>query len=189
MLKQTFQDFDKTKCSHITVSQFSRTLTQLGLLPCPTYFNLLIRKYIDNGNANEVNYVKFCDDVDNVAEMLETVIKGIKPNEKQPDESENIVQNEKDLKLMSTLFSSKRLGQPNSDLADVINKIQAQCVMKRIRINEFFKDFDGLRKGTVTAEQVNQLFRPLSQLALGAHSLALSCSTLSGTCLSLGVSQ
>ncbi len=26
--------------------------------------------------------MKFCSDVDNVAEMLETVIKGIKPNEK-----------------------------------------------------------------------------------------------------------
>lgn len=123
LLKQTFQDFDKTKCSHITVSQFSRTLTSLGLLPCPTYFNLLIRKYIDNGNVNEVNYVKFCDDVDNVAEMLETVIKGIKPNEKVPDSSDNIVNNEQDLKLMSTLFSSKRLADQNSELGDVINKV------------------------------------------------------------------
>ena len=32
---------------------------------------------MDNGNIKEVNYVKFCDEVDNVAEILETVIKGI----------------------------------------------------------------------------------------------------------------
>jgi hypothetical protein len=64
------------------VDQFSRVLTLLGLLPPPQFFDLLVRKYIDNGNPKEVNYVKFCSDVDNVAEMLETVIKGIKPNEK-----------------------------------------------------------------------------------------------------------
>ena len=46
------------------------------MLPPEYYFSLLIRRYIDNGNVKEVNYVKFCDDVDNVAEMLETVIKG-----------------------------------------------------------------------------------------------------------------
>jgi len=45
-------------------------LTQLSLLPKEEYFNLLVRKYIDNGNPKEVNYVKFCDDVDNVQEML-----------------------------------------------------------------------------------------------------------------------
>jgi hypothetical protein len=50
-----------------------------------------VRKYIDNGNPKEVNYVKFCSDVDNVAEMLETVIKGIKPNEKIVLGNEEIV--------------------------------------------------------------------------------------------------
>jgi len=32
---------------------------------------------MDNGNIKEVNYVKFNDEVDNVSEILETVIKGI----------------------------------------------------------------------------------------------------------------
>lgn len=53
-------------------------MTLLGLLPEERYFDLLIRRYIDNGNPKEVNYVKFCSDVDNVSEMLESVIKGIK---------------------------------------------------------------------------------------------------------------
>jgi Ca2+-binding EF-hand superfamily protein len=66
LLKQPFQDFDRTRCSHITVDQFSRVLTQLGLLPKEEYLKLFVRKYIDNGNPKEVNYVKFCDDVDNV---------------------------------------------------------------------------------------------------------------------------
>lgn len=92
MLKPPFQDFDRTKCSHITVDQFYRVLTNQGLLPPERYLNLFIRRYIDNGNAKEVNYVKFCDDVDNISEMLETVIKGISLNEKaSADNSDGIV--------------------------------------------------------------------------------------------------
>lgn len=55
------------------------------MLPPEPYFSLLVRRYIDNGNVKEINYVVFCDDVDNVAEMLETVIKGIKPITKPGD--------------------------------------------------------------------------------------------------------
>jgi hypothetical protein len=51
-------------------------------LPKEKMLYLLVRKYIDNGNPKEVNYVKFCDDVDNVQEMLQGVITGIKHNPK-----------------------------------------------------------------------------------------------------------
>lgn len=150
LLKQPFQDFDRTRCSHITVDQFSRVLTQLNLLPPERYLNLLIRRYIDNGNVKEVNYVKFCDDVDNVSEMLETVIKGIKPNEKVFDPKEDIVEDSKDLKLMSTLYTTKKLNFAGQQINDVVQKIQAEVIMKRIRISEFFRDFDPLRKGVVS---------------------------------------
>jgi hypothetical protein len=67
----------------------------------------LIRKYIDNGNPKEVNYVKFCLDVDNVAEMLETVIKGVKENAKVINPDEDIVDDSEGLKLMGTLYITK----------------------------------------------------------------------------------
>ena len=35
---------------------------------------------------------------------------------------------------------------------EVMQKLQAYCVEKRIRINEFFKDFDKLRKKTVSKD-------------------------------------
>lgn len=78
-------------------------------MPPERYFKLLFRRYIDNGNVKEVNYVKFCDDVDNVSEMLETVIKGVKPNDKIVNPKEDIVENTDDLKLMNTLYITKRL--------------------------------------------------------------------------------
>lgn len=67
----------------------------------------MIRKYIDNGNPKEVNYVKFCLDVDNVAEMLETVIKGVKENPKVINPDEDIVDDSEGLKLMGTLYITK----------------------------------------------------------------------------------
>lgn len=33
-------------------------------------FELIIRKYLDNGNTREVNYLKFCQDVDRPEDMF-----------------------------------------------------------------------------------------------------------------------
>ncbi len=54
---------------------------------------------------------------------------------------------------MSTLFTSKQLQEVDRSLEQVIQKVQAEVVMKRVRIREFFRDFDTLRKGTVTEQQ------------------------------------
>ncbi len=42
-----------------------RILDQFGVLPkSPEDVNLLLKKYVDNGNLNEVNYYEFVKDVD-----------------------------------------------------------------------------------------------------------------------------
>lgn len=47
-----------------------------------------------------------------------------------------------------------RFSQPAVNIAndpnDVEERLRALVVMKRVRIEEFFKDFDKLRKGKVT---------------------------------------
>lgn len=63
-LKPMFQDFDITKCGHVTKSQFLRVLAQLGIFAPEAVLNLILRRYMDKGNADEVNYVDFCDEVD-----------------------------------------------------------------------------------------------------------------------------
>jgi Ca2+-binding EF-hand superfamily protein len=40
-----------------------------------------------------------------------------------------------------------------NDPTDVEQRLQALVVMKRVRIEEFFRDFDKLRKGKVTIPQ------------------------------------
>ncbi len=61
--------------------------------------------------------------MDNVSEMLETVIKGIKPNEVIHDPNEDFVEDTTDLKLMNTLYTSKKLSIKNKLFEDVIKKI------------------------------------------------------------------
>lgn len=64
LLKPHFSAFDKTKRSYITVGQFSRVLKQLNLLPDEQSFDILARAYADNNTLHDVNYVKFCDEID-----------------------------------------------------------------------------------------------------------------------------
>ena len=64
---------------------------------------------MDNGNIKEVNYVKFCDEVDNVSEILETVIKGIEKSSNNYKLENDIITDTKDIKLMDNLFIQKKL--------------------------------------------------------------------------------
>jgi Ca2+-binding EF-hand superfamily protein len=65
LIKPQFQDYDTSKCCHITTEQFRRVMKDIGLLP-PTeeMFQVLVRKYFDKGNVREINYFTFCQDID-----------------------------------------------------------------------------------------------------------------------------
>jgi len=59
-----FQDFDITRNSHVSKSQFLRVLHQLGIMAPENVMNVLLKRYMDKGNADEVNYQDFCDEID-----------------------------------------------------------------------------------------------------------------------------
>lgn len=69
-LKPLFQDFDITRCGHVTKSQFIRVLDMLGIFTSEEIIALLLKKYMDKGNADEVNYFDFCVDVDKPEDMF-----------------------------------------------------------------------------------------------------------------------
>lgn len=75
-LKPIFEDFDITKIGYVTKNQFTRTLKQFDLLPKDDLsFNLLLKKYMDKGNLNEVNYYQFIRDVDKYNEESKVISK------------------------------------------------------------------------------------------------------------------
>mgnify|MGYP001353735231 CR=1 FL=1 len=53
------------------------------------------------------------------------------------------------LDVINNRFQQKRVHTVNNPL-DVEKRLQATVVMKRVRVEEFFIDFDKLRKGHVT---------------------------------------
>ena len=70
LMKTGFQDFDPARTCHITAQQFGRVLKGLSLMPQEEVFELLCKNYFDKNNTREVNYVKFCADVDKPEDMF-----------------------------------------------------------------------------------------------------------------------
>lgn len=75
LIKPQFQDYDKTNSCHITAEQFRRVLKELKLIPpSEDLFQLLLRKYFDKGNVREINYLKFCADIDKPEDMFKAYV-------------------------------------------------------------------------------------------------------------------
>ena len=111
-MKQHFQDFDRTKSSHITIDQFGRVLNTLQLLPNQQVLKVLVNHYMDKGvNSKEVNYVKFCEDVDDMQEMLifTTKTQRYSENHGQMYNTPNLVENVGGINLLSTLYVPRKL--------------------------------------------------------------------------------
>lgn len=139
-IKQMCQDFDITKNNHITKHQFLRILTQLGLSTNQETLNLLLRFYCDKGNVDEVNYFDFCNDIDS-PEQLFGVGRGYNHSfDYYPKNRPRVT------------GADIKKDCPN-DVEDVLAKLRVICKEQRIRVSEFFRDFDKLRKGNVTAAQ------------------------------------
>lgn len=163
LIKPAFQDYDRTKCCHITRDQFSRVLHSLGLYVNERLFDVLAKNYVDNGNQKEINYVKFVEDVENIKETLDIVVKGIKQNTVKPGEAySNTVSDPKNIPFMETLYLNKQLPDRLLPIQDLLRRIQAEVVAKRVRIREFFLDFDGLRKNIVTGEQFKRVINMMN---------------------------
>lgn len=101
----------------------------------------MLRKYIDKGNLNEVNYYEFVKDVDNYNEDGKVISK---------THADSFVTYTKPDPTNKAYISN---ALPN-DLEDLLNRIRKKVKEQRIRISEFLRDFDKLRSGTITREQL-----------------------------------
>lgn len=140
-LKPLFQDFDITRCGHITKTQFVRVLNQLNIQSTEHVMGLLVKKYMDKGNANEVNYFEFCNDVDRPEDMFGVGRDFNHSYEYFP-------------KSQPTTVARKEIVSNNpDDIEDILARIRAECKERRIRLSEFMRDFDRLRSGDITIDQ------------------------------------
>lgn len=132
-------------------------LKNLSLHPAnEQVFDLIIRKYLDKGNTREVNYFSFCADVDRPEDMFPQLAAKRKSLESKPataaagmTSSYFFAGTTRDINVLENRFLQPAVNIAN-DPTDVEQRLQALVVMKRVRIEEFFRDFDKLRKGRVT---------------------------------------
>lgn len=169
MIKPQLQDYDRTNSCHVTAEQFRRVLKELKIIPDnESEFQLLLRRYFDKGNVREVNYFKFCADIDRTEDIFPPY------NAKNPVESKPIYHGQlrdpgstfymndtSSLDVINNRFQQKRVETSNNP-TDVEQRLQSTVVMKRVRIEEFFLDFDKLRKGKVTKGQFETILSMLN---------------------------
>ena len=98
-----------------------------------------MKRYMDKGNVDEVNYVDFCEDIDG-AEQLFGVNQGF-------NHSTNYYP-----KTQARTSNAEIVRNTPDDVDDVIARISRKSKEQGIRINEFFRDFDRLRSGYITAQ-------------------------------------
>ena len=169
LIKPQFQGYDKTRCSHISAEQFRRVMKELRLIPpSEPLFQLLARKYFDHGNVREVNYVKFCHDVDHPEDLFpEYVPKHAKADapvlqgQARNAGSSYYAGDTASADVVGNRFMLQRIQKANNP-ADVEDRLRAAVVMKRVRVEEFFLDFDKLRRGKIRRGQFEQVLSMLN---------------------------
>lgn len=160
-LKPMFQDFDTTRNQHVTKHQFLRTLGLLGVSASETILNCLLKAYMDKGNVDEVNYFDFCNDIDS-PEQLFGVGRGYNHSFDYYPKTRPRV----------TGVDIKK-DQPE-DVQDILAKLRQMCKEQRIRIAEFFRDFDKLRSGFITEAQF-RIGLNMSKIVLSGAEFKLLC--------------
>lgn len=150
LIKQKLQDYDRTKSCFITKEQFVRVLDNLGLVRNQLLVDILCRKYARSNNPKEIAYTDFITDVEDIKEVETYVVRGIVPNEKQPDPFRNTIKDINKDSITEEFYVDKKIPEKVLPIQELMRKIQAQVTLKRIRIKEFFLDFDSLRKNIVT---------------------------------------
>lgn len=101
---------------------------------------MILRRYMDKGNVDEVNYVDFCEDVDG-NEQLFGVNQGFNHSVAYFP------------KTQARVSKAEVVRNVPDDIDDVIARVRQLSKQQGIRISEFFRDFDRLRSGFITAAQ------------------------------------
>jgi hypothetical protein len=100
----------------------------------------LLKRYMDMGNIDEVNYVDFCEDVDSSKQLFEVGQDFNHSFDYFP-------------KTQARVSKAEIVRNNPTDVDDILARVRQVGLEQRIRISEFFRDFDKLRSGFITSNQ------------------------------------
>lgn len=188
-MKEFFNDFDPLRHGRCTIINFARALDTLGMQGLPDEeVDNLVEHFTEHGAhvapPQVVNCVKFCEAIDRVTR--EQFIRRFPFKKEFPPEdvellAKNYMTNKGDVHFMamhndiSEVTSHEPPDFPRSDLVmkpdesewsqsryTVVDKLRSKVVEGRIRIKQYFQDFDPLRKGYCAASQVKTVLTILN---------------------------
>ena len=160
-MKPQFQGFDITKNGHVTKTQFIRVCAQLGVHAPDNLMGVLLKRYMDKGNAEEVNYVDFCNEVDSPEDIFGVGRNFNTSTEYFPRTHPHVV-------------ATDIVKDRPDDVEDVLAKLRIKVKEQRIRFQEFMRDFDKLRSGYITDAQF-RIGLNMGKVVLSAGEFELLC--------------
>ena len=142
--KPMFINYDHLKRGKVLKPQFKKICHSMKYFISDNYIEILMKKYGDP-ISNEINYVVILNDAKDFGES------------KNVKKEEHSMQKLSDKEFVPSLSSANNFYtyqthflNLNFNIKDVMDKIKHTVKINRIRLNEFFEDFDTLRKGTCT---------------------------------------
>jgi hypothetical protein len=139
--KPAFTNYDHLKRGKVLMPQFKKICHSMKFYIQDHDIEILMKKYGDP-ISNEINYVVILNDAKEIGE------------EKKSEINE---EDEKVKEIVPTLSSSNNFYTYQThfldidfNIKDVLDKIKHTVKINRIRLQEFFNDFDTLRKGIVS---------------------------------------
>ena len=142
--KPFFSNDDRLKRGKVLKSQFKKILHSMKYYISDPHLEILMKKYGDP-IPNEINYVVILNDAKEFGENKDLM------KDKDTHSMEKLG-NKKFVPSLSSAnnFYTYQTHFTNLDfnIKDILDKIKHTVKINRIRLNEFFEDFDPLRKGT-----------------------------------------
>jgi hypothetical protein len=141
--KPAFTNYDHLKRGKVLKPQFKKICHSMKLFLSDSDIEILMKKYGDP-ISNEINYVVILNDAKDIGE------------DKASSATET-VQEKKEVEFIPSLSSANNFYTYQThflhidfNIKDIIDKIKHTVKINRIRLQEFFNDFDKLRKGIVS---------------------------------------
>ncbi|XP_047531941.1 uncharacterized protein LOC125067400 [Vanessa atalanta] len=173
-LRPYFQDYELVAKNdgRITFAHFARILDFIGIIVSPEDFNLLVRRFIRDSYT--IDYVEFLKALEAVKKEG---IRGLGPAFNHPKAVidttlPKISRPEIEAGLSPSALGSSEVfhpalepPKPSRQLLEVMMTVQQFVLQRRIRVSEFFRDYDPLHSGRVSPQQFR---RALDAMGLAA---------------------
>lgn len=141
--KPAFTNYDHLKRGKVLKPQFKKICHSMKLFLSDLDIEILMKKYGDP-ISNEINYVVILNDAKDIGED-------------KASSAIEYIQEKKEVEFIPSLSSANNFYTYQThflhidfNIKDIIDKIKHTVKINRIRLQEFFNDFDKLRKGIVS---------------------------------------